>query len=212
MPYLLHSEKYLLITTVLRFINVIEPFRKIKLWAQVRIQAGKTKALRDYLVFSWNVLTITCVYHCFKSEGNRCFSHQSTLISWTFHIGDHHDQHCSCDYPVTIFQLIFHKSQWKMTYTMIQDILSTTIIEFLLASVRTVRCYEMNVRLGRKLALIETNHMHKKETLGHPHTCCHFCHTDYRNWPNLCRLTFECSHLSRGKLSQLLLYVVQNFH
>lgn len=37
-------------------------------------------------------------------------------------------------------------------------------------------------------------------------------HTDERNAPGLRRLTFAGSHLGRGKLSQVLLYVVQNFH
>lgn len=37
-------------------------------------------------------------------------------------------------------------------------------------------------------------------------------HTDEWNGPGLRRLTFADSHLGRGKLSQVLLYVVQNFH
>lgn len=37
-------------------------------------------------------------------------------------------------------------------------------------------------------------------------------HTDERNGPGLRRLTFAGSHLGRGKLSQVLLYVVQNSH
>lgn len=37
-------------------------------------------------------------------------------------------------------------------------------------------------------------------------------HTDEWNGPGLRRLTFAGSHLGRGKLSQVLLYVVQNFH
>lgn len=36
--------------------------------------------------------------------------------------------------------------------------------------------------------------------------------TDEQNGPGLRRLTFASSHLGRGKLSQVLLYVVQNFH
>lgn len=37
-------------------------------------------------------------------------------------------------------------------------------------------------------------------------------HTDEWNGPELGRLTFASSHLGRGELSQLLLYVVQDFH
>lgn len=37
-------------------------------------------------------------------------------------------------------------------------------------------------------------------------------HTDEWIGPELGRLTFASSHLGRGELSQLLLYVVQDFH
>lgn len=37
-------------------------------------------------------------------------------------------------------------------------------------------------------------------------------HTDEWNGPGLGRLTFASSHLGRGELCQLLLYVVQDFH
>lgn len=78
----------------------------------------------------------------------------------------------------------------------------------------------MQVLDGNWRYLMYTNHANETDHTLSPDTWTRhkhirtitLSHTGDRNCPNLRRLTFECSHLGRGKLTQLLLYVVQNFH
>lgn len=95
------------------------------------------------------------------------------------------------------------KESKDTTYTV-----ETIPLILVLILVRAVRRYEMNVRIRWKQAQVNLHKVCTKKRKAWTQTLSH-SHTDDRN---LCRLTFEYTHLGRGKLSQLLLYVVQNFH